>query len=160
MKKHDAVLLCGIACITIWLGMKLADSLEPDVQNLEIRNSLGFENRLAAFVSKGEVTQEGDKDVVYSEAQDLYLSAQQWEWYPDIEINAGREYRLHIASLDIQHSFHLEKDATGKPIDILIQPGKEYVIILKNMLSGVYAIGCTEYCGIEHNKMRGKLIVR
>ena len=163
MRKPDLFALFAIAAIAVFLGMKLAGSLQFETASVDVillQDFDDFEKRQAEFVKSGEVTQEDEKDIVSSTNEDIYLEARQWEWYPHLELQSGREYRLHIASSDIQHSFHLEKGATGQMIDVLIQPGKEYVINLTNLKTGVYAIGCTEYCGIQHNKMRGILIVR
>lgn len=163
MKRTEIATLCLIALGAFFLGLQLVGSIGDKTQNvypIVLDDFATFDHKLSDFVSTGVVDQEGDKDVVFTRSKHLYMRAEQWQWYPDIEVSAESDYILHIATRDIQHSFHLETKATGETIDVLIQPGKEYQILLSGLKPGVYAIGCTEYCGIEHNKMRGKLIVR
>ncbi len=163
MKKIDLLGLLAIAIVSLFFGVKLMGSLQGDSFNVVVKDLpdfTEFEKRQEAFLAHSVVTEEDGKDLAFSEQTELYVRAEQWQWYPSLEIQSGREYRLKIASSDIQHSFYLEKGAMDQKVDVLIQPGKEYVISLKNLNPGVYAIGCTEYCGIQHNKMRGVLIVR
>lgn len=163
MKRLDLFILCFIGVAALFLGGKLANSIGQKTQHgypLALDNFATFDHKLFDMMQAGERYKEGDKDVVYTTAKHIYMSAEQWQWYPDIEVSANSDYILHIATRDIQHSFHLEGSATGEMIDVLIQPNIEYQIILKDLKPGVHAIGCTEYCGIAHNKMRGKLSVR
>jgi len=163
MRRIDIVALGLIAVTALFMGIQLVGSIGDKTRNvypIALDNFATFDHKLSDFIAAGVVDQEGAKDVVFTRAKHLYMRAEQWQWYPDIEISAESDYILHIATRDIQHSFHLESRTTGEMIDVLIQPHKEYQILLNNLKPGVYAIGCTEYCGIEHNKMRGKLIVR
>ncbi|WP_135078247.1 hypothetical protein [Terasakiella sp. SH-1] len=148
MNKRDLAILSLIGLCALYMGVQLASSLKVENRDLYIRELSHveeFENKLMTQKNVGT---------------DIYLMARQWEWSSELTLQAGQTYRLHLATADIQHAFHLSKEATGQSIDILLQPGKEYIVALRNLREGVYAIGCTQYCGIEHNKMRGKLIVR
>ncbi|SCA54869.1 hypothetical protein MTBPR1_10116 [Candidatus Terasakiella magnetica] len=147
MKRLDFIFITLIGLVAFLLGGKLIDSLgQTQIGFIDqpLTDLSAFEKRIEAQIQSGE---------------DIYLLARQWEWSTELTLKEGKNYKLHIASGDIQHAFHLEKKATGHSIDILLQPGREYVVSLNNLTAGVYAIGCTQYCGIEHNKMRGKLIV-
>jgi len=149
MKRLDLIILLGLAVVSVFFGGRLAQTvLSPQVQAQSRPLS-----DISAFEEKANINQTG-------QLKHVYLLAQQWEWIPELILQEGQTYILHVASADIQHAFHLEKAATGKSIDVLIQPGREYLIPLKDLKEGAYAIGCTQYCGIEHNKMRGRLIVR
>jgi len=148
MKRHDFVFLSLIALVALFFGYQLVSGFgvsEYNVTHRTIENWTDFNDKANK--------QSHDDD-------DLYLIARQWEWSPALELKAGKAYFLHLASEDIQHAFHLEKAATGQSIDVLLHPGTEYIIPLKIEQEGQYAIGCTQYCGIEHNKMRGHIIVR
>ncbi len=148
MARHDFVFLSLIALVTLFLGYQLASGF-GETQNKISHHGL---QNWSDFNDKANRQSPDDED--------LYLIARQWEWSPELELKAGKAYILHVASEDIQHAFHLEKGATGQSIDILLQPGTEYLIPLKIEKEGQYAIGCTQYCGIEHNKMRSRIIVR
>ncbi|MDV7338708.1 hypothetical protein RYZ26_03805 [Terasakiella sp. A23] len=147
MKRYDALFLTIIVVAAAIMGWKLVGSLSADQMGLEVRALTSLES----FEDRAEKNKPDQKDI--------YLLARQWEWSSEITVQFGQEYVLHLATGDIQHAFHLPKEATGSSIDILIQPGREYLLKLPKMKPGAYAIGCTEYCGIEHNKMRSKLIV-
>jgi len=148
MKRLDLIILLGVAVASLYLGGRLTQTvLNPEIQaqSRPLPDLTVFEEKATSQTAA---------------APHVYLMAQQWQWTPELILQEGQAYVLHVASADIQHAFHLEKAATGKSIDVLIQPGREYLIPLKDLKEGAYAIGCTQYCGIEHNKMRSRLIVR
>ncbi|NVJ93653.1 MAG: hypothetical protein HWE34_18450 [Methylocystaceae bacterium] len=147
MNRREKITIIIIAIFALAFGYRFAGSVNnanPIVETIPLTTFAEFENK-----SQNQKKGQGD----------LYLTAQQWAWLPELTIHSNQDYTLHIATADIQHAFHLEADAMGHSIDVLIQPGREYLIKLRNLKPGVFAIGCTQYCGIEHNKMRGKLIV-
>ena len=163
MKRVEVFVLFLIAISALFFAIKLLNSIGEKSQDVEIyhlQNFASFNQNIIKMIEEGELDEGGEKDIIFTKSSILYMRAEQWQWYPDLEVIANKNYVLHIASQDIQHSFYLEKAATGRAIDILIQPGKEYHILLQGLKPGVYSIGCNEYCGIGHNKMRGKLVVR
>jgi cytochrome c oxidase subunit 2 len=86
---------------------------------------------------------------------DVYLLGRLWLWYPVLELERGQTYRLHLSSLDLQHGFSLQ------PININVQvhPGYEHVLTMTPDKSGEYTIVCNEFCGLDHHKMLGKILV-
>jgi cytochrome c oxidase subunit II len=86
---------------------------------------------------------------------DVYMIARLWEWYPILELEEGKEYRLHLSSLDWMHGFSLQ------PVNINLQihPNYEMVLTVTPDKAGEYGVICNEYCGIGHHQMLGKLIV-
>jgi len=95
----------------------------------------------------------------------LYAIGKQWMWkiqHPDgqREINSmhvpiGREIKLTIASQDVIHSFYvpafrLKQDAV---------PGRYTSMSFTPTKPGTYHLFCAEYCGTEHSKMIGKVVV-
>jgi heme/copper-type cytochrome/quinol oxidase subunit 2 len=147
MSKREKLVITLIAICALAIGYRFAGSVNKTNHFVEIIPLTTF----AEFEKRSQNQKRGQGDI--------FLTAQQWAWLPELTISSNRNYILHIATADIQHAFHLETGATGQSIDVLIQPGQEYLIKLQNLKPGVFAIGCTQYCGIEHNKMRGKLIV-
>lgn len=147
MKRTDYIFLPLLCLFALFLGWKLFVSTLSDLSGVTVQPI----DDIGAFINAAEKIQPIEDQV--------YLLAQQWEWSGEITLQSGRDYILHLATADIQHGFHLPKEAMGQSIDILLQPNKKYQVILRNLKPGVYPIGCTEYCGIEHNKMRTKLIV-
>ncbi|MBI5461203.1 MAG: cytochrome C oxidase subunit II [Gammaproteobacteria bacterium] len=94
--------------------------------------------------------------VVHPPAEsDVYLVARLWQWWPLLELERGKSYRLHLSSLDWQHGFSLQ------PLNVNMQviPGYEMVITVTPDSSGEFTVVCNEYCGIGHHTMLGKIFV-
>ena len=87
---------------------------------------------------------------------DVYLIARLWAWWPILELESGKTYRLHLSSLDYQHGFSLQPEN----INIQVLPGYEHVVTITPNRAGTYAILCNEFCGIGHHKMVTKLYVK
>jgi len=87
---------------------------------------------------------------------DVYLLGRLWEWWPLLELEKDKSYRLHISSLDWQHGFSLQ------PLNINLQilPGYEMVVTITPDTAEDQTIVCNEYCGINHHTMLGKIYVK
>jgi cytochrome c oxidase subunit 2 len=87
---------------------------------------------------------------------DVYLLGRLWQWWPALELEKDKTYRLHLSSMDWQHGFSLQ------PININMQvlPGYEMVLNITPDQAGEYTIVCNEYCGIGHHTMLGKIYVK
>jgi cytochrome c oxidase subunit II len=112
-----------------------------------------------AMVDKYTVRTETDRKypVVHPPAgSDVYLIGRLWEWWPLLEFERGKTYRLHISSMDWQHGFSLQ------PVNFNFQvvPGYEMVVTMTPDRAGEYTIVCNEYCGIGHHTMLGKIYVK
>lgn len=108
-----------------------------------------------AFIQKYQVGTEGGLPVVRPPEGDVYLIASQWQWSPILELEAGKTYRLHLSSRDVQHGFSL------LPINMNFQvvPGYDYVLTI-TPTAGTYTIICNQFCGLGHYQMSGKIVVR
>jgi cytochrome c oxidase subunit 2 len=87
---------------------------------------------------------------------DVYLRASTWQWYPIIQLEVGKTYRLHISSMDLEHGFSLQ------PVNINLQilPGYDYVATIVPTTTGDFTIVCNEFCSLGHHTMIGKIIVK
>ncbi len=87
---------------------------------------------------------------------DVYLMGRLWQWYPMLELEKGKSYKLHLTSMDWNHGFSLQ------PVNINLQvvPGYETVVTATPDRAGEYTIVCNEYCGINHHTMLGKIYVK
>ena len=111
------------------------------------------------MVDKYTVRTEGDNKVPVvapPAGSDVYLTARLWDWWPVLELERGKTYRLHLTSMDYQHGFSLQPEN----INIQVLPGYEHVVTVQPNRSGTYAIVCNEFCGIGHHKMVSKLVVK
>ncbi len=117
-----------------------------------------FEARADEMVARYTVREDGETGypIVRPPAgSDIYLIARRWEWWPILELEKGKTYRLHLSSLDWQHGFSLQ------PVNINIQvhPGYDLVTRITPTKAGEYTVICNEYCGIGHHQMVGKIYV-
>lgn len=87
---------------------------------------------------------------------DVYLIARLWAWWPILELEAGKTYRLHLSAMDYMHGFSLQPEN----INIQVLPGYEHVIKVTPNRAGTYSIMCNEFCGIGHHKMVSRLYVK
>ena len=86
---------------------------------------------------------------------DVYMLARLWEWWPILELEKGKEYRLHLSSVDWMHGFSLQP----ANINLQIHPNYEMVLTVTPDQAGEYGVVCNEFCGIGHHQMLGKIIV-
>jgi cytochrome c oxidase subunit 2 len=116
-----------------------------------------FGASVEAMVEKYTVGEEAGMPVVAPPAgSDIYMLGRLWQWYPILQLEKDKTYRLHLSSMDWQHGFSLQ------PININLQvvPGYEMVINVTPDKSGDYGVICNEYCGIGHHTMVGKIHVK
>ena len=86
---------------------------------------------------------------------DIYLTAMSFQWTPILQLEQGKEYILHLSSLDVNHGFSLY------PINVNFQvvPGYDYGLRVTPTAAGDFRIICNEFCGIGHHTMVGRVIV-
>ncbi|MCW8855614.1 MAG: cytochrome C oxidase subunit II [Gammaproteobacteria bacterium] len=116
-----------------------------------------FGAKVDEMVAQYQVGEEAGTPVVAPPAgSDIYMLGRLWQWYPVLQLEKDKTYRLHLSSMDWQHGFSLQ------PININLQvvPGYEMVINVTPDKSGDYGVICNEYCGIGHHTMVGKIIVK
>ena len=87
---------------------------------------------------------------------EAFLLAHLWAWYPILELEAGKTYKIHLSSVDYNHGFSLQPTN----INIQVLPGYEHVVKMTPTKAGTYAIVCNEYCGIGHHTMLGRIYVK
>ena len=117
-----------------------------------------FQKKADEMVAKHKVREETDLKipVVHPPAgSDVYLIARLWQWWPMLELESGKTYRLHLMSMDWLHGFSLQPEN----INIQVHPGYEHVLTVTPTAPGTYSIVCNEYCGINHHTMVSRLYV-
>jgi len=117
-----------------------------------------FAEKTEAMAKKYKVREEAKSGtpVVHPPAgSDIYMLARKWEWWPFLELEKGKSYRLHLSSLDWQHGFSL----LPENINIQVHPDYDMVVTIKPTSSGEFSVVCNEFCGIGHHSMVGKIYV-
>lgn len=116
-----------------------------------------FGKLVDGMVEKYQVREENGFPVVHpNPAEPVFIRASMWQWYPIVELEKGKTYKIHLSSMDIQHGFSL------LPINMnfMVLPGYDYVLTLTPTTSGEFHIVCNEFCGLGHHVMVGKMYVK
>lgn len=100
-----------------------------------------------------------------SDSLDVHVIGKQWMWkiqHPsgrreinELHVPIGQPVRLLLASQDVIHSFYVpafrvKQDAV---------PGRYAVIWFQPDKIGEFHLFCAEYCGTQHSKMIGRVVV-
>lgn len=96
---------------------------------------------------------------------DIFVVAKQWMWkfqhangtreLNELHVPAGTSIRLVMSSQDVIHSFFVPEFRLKQ--DVL--PGRYTYAWFEASKTGVYSLFCAEYCGNEHSRMLGRIIV-
>jgi cytochrome c oxidase subunit 2 len=118
-----------------------------------------FSKKAQAMVDKYTVrTETADNIPVVAPpvGSDVYLTARLWNFWPILELEKDKTYRLHLTSMDYNHGFSLQ------PVNVNIQivPGYEHVVKITPNKSGTYSVVCNEFCGINHHTMVSRIYVK
>ena len=100
-----------------------------------------------------------------ADAMELYAVGRQWMWkiqHPEgqREINAlhapiGRPVKVTLTSEDVIHCFSIPAFRIKQDV----VPGRYSSLWFQATKPGTYQLFCSEYCGTEHSRMIGKVIV-
>jgi cytochrome c oxidase subunit II len=99
------------------------------------------------------------------ESRQVYVVGKQWMWkfqHPEgqaeideLHVPAGTAISLLMTSQDVIHSLYVP--AFRVKMDVL--PGRYTSAWFQATEPGVYTLACTEYCGMSHAAMQGRVIV-
>jgi heme/copper-type cytochrome/quinol oxidase subunit 2 len=91
------------------------------------------------------------------ESHEIQMTAKRFEFNPNvITVNQGDHVKLIITALDRDHGFKLE--AFG--INQKLKKGDPATIEFTADKAGTFQFQCSDFCGIHHGRMKGKLIVK
>ena len=91
-----------------------------------------------------------------SDAQEFQMTAKKYQFDPNvITVKKGEHVKLVITALDRDHGFKLE--AFG--INQKLKKGDPATIEFTADKAGAFPFQCSEFCGLGHGKMKGKLMV-
>lgn len=100
-----------------------------------------------------------------SNALDVFVVGRQWMWkfqHPQgareintLHVPVGQEVRLVMISQDVIHSFYVP--AFRLKYDVL--PSRYTYMWFEPTQTGEFPIYCTEYCGTDHSRMIGRVVV-
>jgi cytochrome c oxidase subunit 2 len=95
----------------------------------------------------------------------IYVVAKQWMWKAqhltgqreinELHVPLGHTIRLIMSSQDVIHSFFMP--AFRIKHDVV--PGTAAELTFRPERAGVFHLFCAEYCGTDHARMRGRIVV-
>jgi cytochrome c oxidase subunit 2 len=98
-------------------------------------------------------------------AFEIYVLGKQWMWkmaHPsgrreinELHVPIGRPIKLTMTSEDVIHSFFVP--AFRMKMDVI--PGRYTTAWFEATMLGEFRLFCSEYCGTNHSKMGGKVVV-
>jgi cytochrome c oxidase subunit 2 len=101
-----------------------------------------------------------------ADAVQYYVSGKQWMWkiqHPtgqreinELHVPVGQPTVLHMTSEDVIHSFFVPAFRVKQDV----VPGRVSKLWFTPTKPGRYHLFCTEFCGIEHSKMIGTVVVQ
>ena len=118
-----------------------------------------FSEKAQAMADKYTVRTETDAKipvVAPPPGSDVYLIARLWAFWPILELEKDKTYRLHLTAMDYNHGFSLQP----ANINIQLVPGFEHVVTVTPNKVGTYSLVCNEFCGINHHTMVSRLYVK
>ncbi len=147
--KETGVLI-GVAAVLValFLAMPAWRGVPQAAFESEALEGPAFEAKIDAMVAQYGTGEDEGVPVVRPPPGDIYLAAQRWRFWPILELQAGATYRFHVASRDIIHGVVIGGH------EALLVPGRAAVLSVTPTEPGRIALVCSEYCGLEHNKMR------
>lgn len=120
---------------------------------------------LGLFVWSGAVFLRVQRPPQEIEGPTVWAVGKQWMWkfvhesgreeINTLHVPMGQDIRMALTSQDVIHSLYLP--AFRLKQDVL--PGRYTTMWFRATRPGEYHLFCAEYCGEEHSKMRGRLVV-
>ena len=89
---------------------------------------------------------------------DAYIVAQAspWKYYPsEIRVPLGATVTFYVTSVDVQHGFRVQ----DTNVNMMVLPGQVAKLTATFDKAGEFPYVCSEYCGVGHQNMFGKVIV-
>ncbi len=152
--------LALVLAFIVTLSIKVID-VRPDYtvtkQKITRADLDGFKEKVDRMVSDYTVRYENELAIVHPPADsDIYLLSRNYDWGKYIlELEQGKPYRLHLATLDMRHAIIIFELKMMNRIKI----GEFKTISFTPDKAGRFKILCGEYCGPKHYAMVGAIIV-
>ena len=91
------------------------------------------------------------------EGTEIKVTAKKYQFDPNvITVKKGDRVKLVITALDRDHGFKLE----AFNIDQKLKKGDPATIEFTADKAGTFPFRCSDFCGMGHRKMKGKLVVQ
>ncbi len=86
----------------------------------------------------------------------IVAQASPWKFYPsEIRVPLGSTVTFFVVSVDVQHGFRVQ----DTNVNMMVLPGQVSKLTATFDKAGEFPYVCSEYCGVGHQNMFGKVIV-
>jgi cytochrome c oxidase subunit 2 len=149
-----------VLALLVPLAIKVIE-LRPDYtvtkQKITRADLEDFKKKVNKMVSDYTVRYEGKIPIVHPPGgSDIYLLAKNYDWGNYIlELERGKPYRLHLATLDMRHAIVIYEFKMMNRIKV----GEFKTITFTPERAGRFKIICGDYCGPKHYDMVGTIMV-
>ena len=117
----------------------------------------GFAAETKDLLTLPEVIKVGPPPPANAPVKEVEITARNYEFTPSsIELPANTLLRIHLTALDREHGFEM---SSNQGSCAKFKPSKPIIVEFYADKAGEYGFSCCKYCGRDHGKMRGKLIV-
>ena len=100
---------------------------------------------------------QGSATLGQNEPREIPIVAKRFAFEPErVEVMEGERVRLVVTSADGVHGLEIKKFRVNKRVP---RGGEPVVIEFVASAAGEFAILCSEYCGKDHESMKGTLVV-
>lgn len=166
----SAVLLLGITVVMIYFVVKYRRSNNPVASDIRDNYTLEIIWTIIPTLIALSMFYVGWSSyiglrTVPEDAMEVEVLGQQYSWIfvydndketeNELVVPLGKAIKLNISSLDVLHSFYIP--AFRLKVDA-VKGMQTYAWFLADEV-GEYDIQCTEYCGVDHSAMLGKLSI-
>ena len=87
---------------------------------------------------------------------EIQLTAEKYDFKPDtVTVNKGDRVKLVITAMDHDHGFRID----AFHINQKLPKGQAVTVEFMADQEGEFTFQCSQFCGLGHKKMKGKLVV-
>lgn len=117
-----------------------------------------FRDIVSDYKDRAEETEDG---YLVPPDDSVYIAGARFHWDGlPVQLEAGREYMLHLGAYDVQHGFSIRPEhSLSQQINLQVFPDREWVVPMTFEDPGTYRVICNEFCGPGHNSMQGQFVV-
>ena len=144
-----AVILFG------WMaGWTYMGDQNPTGKTIRISNEQ-FQDKVRSYQKQANQVSINGVDHYVPSENDVYIAGLRYGWAGlPVRLKAGKEYRIHLGSYDVQHGLSIRKEDTlSKQLSLQILPGYEWIVPMTFHEPGTYHVICNEFCGFGHSTM-------
>ncbi len=155
------ILIAALATVIVGSFAMEVIARRPDIKVTKHRithaERAGFKEKVDQMVARYTVRREGGLPIVHPPAgSDIYLLARNYDWGKfTLELEKGKPYRLHLASMDMRHAIVVHE----LKLMNRIRPNEFKIIEFTPEKAGRFKLICGEWCGTGHSGMVGTIIV-